>query len=81
MENIGDIPVTNASRLLQGQAAGVLVRQNNGRPGQELEVQVRGLGSLGAGSKPLYVIDGFPVGTSIGHHLNPNDIESMTVLK
>ncbi len=81
MENIGDVPVINPSRLLQGQAAGVLVRQNNGRPGQELEVQVRGLGSLGAGSKPLYVIDGFPVGTSIGQHLNPNDIESMTVLK
>lgn len=81
MENIGNIPITNASRFLQGQAAGVLVRQNTGRPGEELEVQVRGLGSLGAGSKPLYVIDGFPIGTSVGQHLNPNDIESMTVLK
>lgn len=46
-----------------------------------MEVQVRGLGSLGAGSRPLYVIDGFPVGTSVGQNLNPNDIESMTVLK
>ncbi|MEX2593077.1 MAG: TonB-dependent receptor plug domain-containing protein [Anditalea sp.] len=68
MENIGDVPVSNASRLLQGQAAGVQVRQTTGTPGQEMEVTIRGIGSLGAGSKPLYVVDGFPVGTSIGQN-------------
>lgn len=81
MENIGDVPTTNVSRLLQGQAAGVQVRQPTGRPGQEMEVTIRGIGSLGAGSQPLYVVDGFPVGTSLGQNLNPADIESMTVLK
>ncbi len=81
MDNIGDIPVANASRLLQGQAAGVQVRQTSGTPGQAMEVTIRGIGSLGAGSAPLYVIDGFPVGTSMSRHLNPNDIESITVLK
>ncbi|SHM38231.1 TonB-linked outer membrane protein, SusC/RagA family [Cyclobacterium lianum] len=81
MENIGEVPTTNVSRLLQGQAAGVQVRQNSGRPGQEMEVTIRGIGSLGAGSQPLYVVDGFPVGTSLGQNLNPADIESMTVLK
>lgn len=81
MENIGDVPATNVTRLLQGQAPGVQVRQTSGRPGQELEVTIRGIGSLGAGSQPLYVVDGFPVGTSIGQSLNPSDIESISVLK
>ncbi|MCD8540850.1 MAG: TonB-dependent receptor plug domain-containing protein, partial [Leadbetterella sp.] len=42
---------------------------------------VRGIGSLGAGSDPLYVVDGFPVGSSVGQNLNPADIQSITVLK
>ncbi len=81
MENIGDVPTTNVSRLLQGQAAGVQVRQNSGRPGEEMEVTIRGIGSLGANSRPLYVVDGFPIGDRLGQNLNPADIESMTVLK
>lgn len=81
MENIGDVPVSNVTRLLQGQAPGVQVRQTSGEPGKEMEVTIRGIGSLGAGSQPLYVVDGFPVGTSIGQSLNPNDIESISVLK
>lgn len=76
-----DIPASNLTRLLQGQAPGVTVKQTTGTPGQEFEVTVRGLSSLGAGSAPLYVIDGFPVGTSAGQNINPNDIETITVLK
>lgn len=76
-----DIPITNVSRLLVGQSPGVLVTQNTGRPGDELKVTVRGIGSLGAGSDPLYVVDGFPVGSSVGQNLNPADIESITILK
>ncbi len=79
--NIGNPPASNAGRLLMGQAPGVQVRQTQGRPGAELEVTIRGIGSLGAGSQPLYVVDGFPIGTSIGQSLNPTDIESITVLK
>lgn len=81
MDDIGDIPVANASRLLQGQAPGVVVRQRSGTPGEQMNVTIRGVGSLGAGSAPLYVIDGFAVGTTIGQNLNPRDIESITVLK
>lgn len=81
MDDIGEIPVANASRLLQGQAPGVVVMQRSGTPGEQMNVTIRGVGSLGAGSAPLYVIDGFAVGTSIGQNLNPRDIESMTVLK
>jgi len=81
IEDIGDMPASNASRLLKGQAAGVVVQQKSGTPGEQLNVIIRGVGSLGAGSAPLYVIDGFAVGTSIGQNLNANDIESISILK
>lgn len=81
MDAIGNVPTTNVTRLLQGQAAGVQVRQQSGRPGEEMQITIRGLGSLGAGSQPLFVVDGFPIGTSLGQNINPADIESITVLK
>ena len=81
INDIGNIPVSNSSRMLQGQAAGVVVQQNTGTPGEQMNITIRGVGSLGAGSDPLYVVDGFAVGTSIGQNLNPNDIESMSILK
>lgn len=81
MDNIGDIPGLDATRLIQGQAPGVVVRQASGSPGKEMDITIRGLGSLGAESKPLYVVDGFPVGTSLDQSINPNDIESISILK
>jgi TonB-linked SusC/RagA family outer membrane protein len=81
MDDIGEVPASNVTRLIQGQAPGVSVKQKTGIPGGQFEVRIRGIGSLGAGSNPLYVIDGFPVGTSVGQNLNPNDIESITILK
>jgi len=76
-----DVPVANPTRLLLGQAPGVTVKQATGRPGGEFEINVRGLGSLGAGSAPLYVVDGFPVGTGLGQNFNGSDIENITILK
>ena len=81
LKTMENLPIANASRLLQGQAAGVQVNQITGIPGQEFTVRIRGLSSLGAGSEPLYVIDGFPVGNQLSQILNPNDIESITILK
>ncbi|GAB3316088.1 TonB-dependent receptor [Larkinella ripae] len=81
MKDIGEQPANNMNQLLQGRAAGVVVKQKSGTPGGVFEVRVRGISSLGAGSNPLYVIDGFAVGTSVGQNLNPNDIESISVLK
>lgn len=81
MEDIGEMPKSNVTRMLQGQAPGVIIKQKSGTPGQQFEVKVRGISSLGAGSDPLYVIDGFPVGISVGQNLNPNDIETVTILK
>ncbi len=81
MDAVGDVPTTSVSRLLQGQAAGVQVRQQSGQPGEEMQITIRGLGSLGAGSEPLYVVEGFPIGNSLGQNLNPSDIETITILK
>ena len=81
MDDIGEVPKSNVTRMLQGQAPGVIIKQKSGTPGQQFEVKVRGISSLGAGSDPLYVIDGFPVGISVGQNLNPNDIETITILK
>ena len=82
MRDIGEQPANNPNQALQGRAAGVVVKQKSGTPGGNIfEVRVRGIGSLGAGSDPLYVIDGFAVGTSVGQNLNPNDVESISILK
>ncbi|MDF7818352.1 TonB-dependent receptor [Runella sp. MFBS21] len=81
MKDIGEQPANNMNQLIQGRAAGVVVKQKSGTPGGAFEVRVRGIGSLGAGSDPLYVIDGFAVGTTVGQNLNPNDIESISILK
>ena len=81
VEEIGAMPSSNMTRLLQGQAPGVVASQLSGTPGEPFQIRVRGVSSLGAGSNPLYVIDGFPVGTSVGQNINPNDIASISVLK
>jgi TonB-dependent starch-binding outer membrane protein SusC len=81
VSRLEDVPAVNISRLLVGQSTGVQVKQLTGAPGGEFDVTIRGLSSLGAGSQPLWVIDGFPVGTSIGQNFNPDDIESISVLK
>ena len=81
LRDVGEQPANNPNQILQGRAPGVVVKQTSGTPGGAFQVRVRGIGSLGGGSNPLYVVDGFVVGTSVGQNLNPNDIEGITVLK
>jgi TonB-linked SusC/RagA family outer membrane protein len=82
-----DLPLTSIDQKLSGQVAGVQVSQVTGTPGGGIVVRVRGSGSIGAGDDPLYVIDGFPVTNNYNRSanplstLNPDDIESITVLK
>lgn len=76
-EELNAVAVGDATSRLQGRVAGVTVTGNN-QPGGTATVRVRGYGSLG-NNNPLYVIDGIPR-TSMDN-INPNDIESMTVLK
>src|SRR5690606_26149502 len=87
MENVRGQAISSPDQALTGQVSGVNVSTSNGTPGGGPRIQVRGIGAIGAGSEPLYVIDGFPVPSSSGQQsnpmssLNPQDIESMTVLK
>lgn len=78
-EKISERQVVNPVDALSGKIAGVVVNNNSSRPGGSLSVVVRGIGSIKASIDPLYVIDGI-VGADISL-INPNDIESMNVLK
>ncbi|SRX73447.1 TonB-dependent receptor [Aequorivita antarctica] len=93
-KQIENLPLASVDGLLQGQAAGVQVNQNSGTPGGQMSVRIRGLTSISGSSQPLYIIDGIPVTTGdfgqIGYSgqgssaltdLNPNDIESISILK
>lgn len=71
----------SVANLLQGKASGVEVYQNDATPGAGLTIRIRGTNSINAGSDPLYVVDGFPLSDNIGFSMNPDDIESVTVLK
>ncbi|WP_174238662.1 TonB-dependent receptor [Pedobacter sp. L105] len=85
--------IARVDQALVGQMAGVTVKQTTGVPGKAFSIQVRGSGSISAGNEPLYVLDGFPLASatpngsgnfSTGNpldNINPNDIESIEVLK
>lgn len=80
--------ITSPEQLIQGKIAGVSILTGDGAPGTGTQIRIRGQSSLNANSDPLYVIDGVPVDKSdisgIRNPLsliNPNDIETFTVLK
>ncbi len=64
---------------LVGKVAGVVVSQTDGSPYASPKIRVRGVGSFNASTDPLYVIDGYPAGADL--YINPNDIESIDILK
>jgi TonB-linked SusC/RagA family outer membrane protein len=66
---------------LQGVATGVQVTAQNGKPGNAAFVRIRGIGSINAGSEPLYLLDGIQVDEDAIIGINPSDIERMDVLK
>jgi TonB-linked SusC/RagA family outer membrane protein len=96
-------PVSNPLAALSGRMPGVFIQTTNGLPGGNINIQIRGKGSILAGTNPLFIVDGVPFSTSIGgnytaangnlsgnsvggnisplNSINPNDIESITVLK
>lgn len=75
-----EVPVTNAQQMLQGRAAGVDVTHAGNKPGDGMTVRIRGRRSFNAGNDPLYVIDGIPITGGL-NEINPDDIESIEVLK
>ncbi len=80
-EQIAAVPVTTLDQALQGRAAGVQIVNNDGSPGGNMSVLIRGIGSLASGGNtPLYVVDGYPTTGGI-NNINPNEIASIDVLK
>ena len=88
---LASAPVTSVDKMLSGKLAGVQITANSGQPGASSQIRVRGTSSINASNAPLWVVDGIPIvsggtsemtnqSTSIAT-INPNDIESITVLK
>ena len=90
-DDLASIPETSVDKMLSGKMAGVSVSSTNGQPGSAATIRVRGTSSIGAGSDPLYVVDGIPVESGNTGALsnsmnaiamiNASDIASVTVLK
>ncbi|HSU50916.1 MAG TPA: TonB-dependent receptor plug domain-containing protein, partial [Segetibacter sp.] len=79
-KELKDLPVSQIGQKLQGRLAGVQINQTTGKPGQGINIRIRGQLSVSAGSDPLYVVDGFPLTGNIGA-INPDEIESISILK
>ncbi|MFB9296127.1 TonB-dependent receptor [Persicitalea jodogahamensis] len=79
-EEIRKRPVANVLQAIQGRAAGVDITSNE-RPGEMGSIRIRGSRSLSAGNSPLYVVDGIPLAAGGIESFNPNDIESIDILK
>jgi len=79
-EKLSERVVSNVTNALSGQVAGVQSISNSGQPGTSATIRIRGIGSMSSSNAPLYVVDGVPYDSDISA-INPQDIESMTVLK
>ncbi len=94
-EQLAQVPATSVDKMLSGKMAGVSITSGSGQPGSTSTIRVRGTSSINAGNEPLWVVDGIPVmasdfrsmsntgdnSASSTTFLNPNDIESITILK
>jgi TonB-linked SusC/RagA family outer membrane protein len=84
-KEIADKPIPGIDNLLQGKAAGVQITTENGRPGANAFIRIRGTGSVNAGQQPLLVVDGVQIPDNTApefyNTLNANDVLSINVLK
>src|SRR5690606_16422077 len=82
-ERLSNLPVTNVMQAIQGAVSNVSISQASSIPGDSPATQVRGLNSMSAGSGPYIVVDGIPLTKTDGsiNDINPNDIESVEILK
>ncbi|MBC7889922.1 MAG: SusC/RagA family TonB-linked outer membrane protein [Ferruginibacter sp.] len=74
------VPLASLEQMLQGQAPGIYIASGSGQPGSTARVNIRGVGSFGS-VDPLYVLDGIPIENATFQTLNPNDFESIDILK
>ena len=90
-KELADVPATSFDKMLAGKMAGVSITQTTGQPGSNSQIRIRGISSISAGNEPLYVVDGLPItsgddgaftnSSNALSAINPDDIESITVLK
>ena len=80
-EKVNYVPVASFDQILQGKAPGLLITSGSGQPGSSARVQIRGASSINGGNGPLFVIDGMPVEAGVFQSINPNDFESVDVLR
>lgn len=74
-------PIGSFDQMLQGQASGALIQSNSGQPGAAARVVIRGVGSVNGTTEPLYILDGVQISAQNFASLNPNDFESVSLLK
>lgn len=79
--DINKVPMSTLDQILQGRVPGMSVISSSGQPGQSASVVIRGIGSINGSTSPLYVMDGIPIESGYFQTINPEDIESVTVLK
>ncbi|QXP63153.1 TonB-dependent receptor [Polaribacter sp. HaHaR_3_91] len=79
-EDLASVQVARVDEALTGKLSGVLIQNQSGEPGSDPKIQIRTGSSLSSNSDPLIVVDGFPISGNLAT-VNPNDIESMEVLK
>ena len=91
-EAIENLPVSSVEQAMQGRTAGVFIQSTSGKPGGRVNLRIRGSSSISAGNQPLYVVDGVPITSGTFESpgsgqlnfladLNPNDVESIEILK
>lgn len=89
-DEIANLPMQSFDRAIQGRAAGTQIAAASGQPGGALNIRIRGIGSINSGNDPLIIIDGVQVASVGGttqasqnplNSINPNDIESIDILK
>ncbi len=80
-EELEDKPFGNFTQGLQGNVAGLISLTGSGAPGSGSTIIIRGTGSLQGGSEPLYVLDGIPIEAGVFQSLNPNDFQSIEILR
>ncbi|MFZ4726980.1 MAG: TonB-dependent receptor plug domain-containing protein, partial [Paludibacter sp.] len=81
ISSVQNVSVASVNEALAGRMAGVQVTSLGGKPGEAVEIVIRGANSITSNSSPLYVIDGFVMTDDYINTINPNDIESLEVLK
>lgn len=81
MSELKTMPTPDVGQALQGRVAGVVMSSNDGQPGEEMNILIRGANSVTQSNAPLYVIDGFPMEEFSMSSLSADDIKSISILK